>query len=312
MNNSSILQLLNISKCEAEVIVSVIIATYRRDTSLKRAIESLLHQTYKNIEIIVVDDNAEESWNRKVVEIINEISIHHPIIYINNKVNRGSAEARNIGIRRAKGDYITFLDDDDVYLPQKIQNQLEYMIENKLDYCITDLDLYDENDILIERRTRKFIKKYTKNDLLRYHLMYHLTGTDSLMFRLDYILRIGCFPPINIGDEFYLMHRAIEAGGKFGYLPVCNVKAYIHTETGGLSCGESKINGENKLYEFKKKYFNMLSFWDKQYIKMRHYAVLAFAELRRNNIFAFIRYSIYSFLNNPYHAVMLFLLRKKG
>lgn len=305
MTSLSVIQSENIDV--SKVLVSVIIATYRREVEFKRALESLIQQTYKNIEIIVVDDNAEDMWNKKVKDIIDEICMQQHIIYIQNKTNLGSAETRNIGIRRAAGSYITFLDDDDVYLQKKIQNQVEHMIENNSDYCVTDLELYDENERLVEKRTRKYIKEKSKDALLRYHLMYHITGTDTLMFKKDYLLNIGGFSPVNVGDEFYLMQKAIEADGKFSYLPICDIKAYIHTETDGLSSGESKINGENKLYEYKKKYFEMLSVRDKRYITMRHYAVLAFAEIRRKNYRNFIKYSIKSFFTSPIYSLKLFL-----
>lgn len=295
----------------ANITVSVIIATYRRETSLKRALESLVNQTYKSTEIIVVDDNADSGWNKKVEDIINEMNLLHPIVYIKNEINKGSAETRNIGVRAASGEYITFLDDDDIYLPNKVKSQVEHMIENNSDYSITDLDLYDENERLIEKRTRKYIKDNNKENLLRYHLMHHITGTDTLMFKKDYLLDIGGFPPINVGDEFYLMQKAIEASGTFSYLPLCNVQAYVHTETDGLSSGESKIKGENALYEYKKKYFSHLSNKEIRYIKMRHYAVLAFAEVRKKNTIGFIKYAVVSFINSPSQCVNLVLSRKK-
>lgn len=292
----------------ANVTVSVIVATYMRDASLKIALKSLIDQTYKDTEIIVVDDNGEElEWNKKVNNIIREMSVLHRIMYIKNEINKGSAETRNIGIKAAAGEYITFLDDDDIYLPNKIKNQVEHMIEKKSDYCITDLDLYNEKERLIERRTRKYIKKNNEEDLIRYHLMHHITGTDTLMFKRDYLLSIEGFPAINVGDEFYLMQRAIEAGGTFSYLPVCDVKAYVHTETDGLSSGESKIQGENELYDYKIKYFEKLNFDDRKYIEMRHYAVLAFAEMRRKNYSNFMKYALNSFFSSPIDCCRLFI-----
>lgn len=301
----------NIDKKTAKFMVSVIVATYKRDKSLKRALESLIKQTYDTIEIIVVDDNAEVEWNNKVKGIINEINLIQHVTYIANKTNKGSAETRNVGIKAASGKYITFLDDDDIYLPNKIKNQVQHMIEKNSDYCITDLELYDEKERLIEKRARKYIKKNNKDDLIRYHLMHHMTGTDTMMFKRNYLLNIGGFPPINIGDEFYLMQKAIEFGGKFSYLPICDVKAYVHIETEGLSSGESKIKGENELYDRKKAFFNQLSNKEIRFIKMRHYAVLAFAEFRKRNAIKFIKYSIYSFINSPVQCINLFWSRKK-
>lgn len=287
------------------MLVSVIIATYKRDISLKNAIESIMAQTYKKVEIIVVDDNGDEKWSYKVKEILDSINEIHPIIYIKNEVNKGSAETRNIGIRAARGEYITFLDDDDIYLPKKIENQLNNMINTGADYSVTDLELLNENGKRIEKRTRGYIKSNSVDELLKKHLMHHITGTDTMMFKKEYLNSIGGFSAIDVGDEFYLMQKAIEAGGKFNYLPVCDVKAYVHSKTNGLSSGYSKINGENLLYEYKKKYFNRLDKKSIRYIKMRHYAVLAFAEVRRKGYFKFIKYAIQAGISSPLGCIRL-------
>lgn len=292
--------------------VSIIIPTYRREDSLKRALVSLANQTYSNIEIIVVDDNANNSWNSKVEDIIKGMNKKEnvSIIYVQNRENKGSAETRNIGIKKATGEFITFLDDDDIYLPDKVERQVNHMIENDSDYSLTDLWLYDEKDNLIEKRVRDYIKDYSLESLERYHIMYHMTGTDTMMFRKEYLLEIGIFSPIDVGDEFYLMHKAIKGNGKFSYLPVCDVKAYVHNEISGLSSGDGKIKGENELFEYKKQYFSLLKDKDKRYIKMRHYAVLAFAELRRKDYFAFIGYSMKSFFSSPINLMYIVINRK--
>lgn len=291
--------------------VSIVVPTYRRDNSLKNALESINDQTYPEIEIIVVDDNADENWNSKVLNIINKLNLQFPIKYIKNDNNKGSAETRNIGIRSATGKFISFLDDDDIYLPNKIKNQVIFMINQQSDFNITDLEFFNEMDILIEKRDRQYLKNYNQKDLFRYHLLYHMTGTDTMMFKKDYLVKIDGFPPIDVGDEYYLMQKAIEAGGRFSYLPVCDVKAYVHTKTEGLSSGDSKINGENNLYQHKKKYFSVLNKSDVRYIKMRHYAVLAYAKYRSGDILEFLKYALYSFLSNPYQCLKLILKRSK-
>lgn len=295
-------------------IVSIIVATYRRDSTLEKALLSLENQTYKNIEIVVVDDNADDFWNKKVSNIISSIRLKStkPYIYMKNQSNKGSANTRNIGIKAATGQYVSFLDDDDIYLPNKINSQVEHMIEKKSDFSLTDLNLYNENDKLVEKRNRNYIKEYDKESLLKYHLMYHMTGTDTMMFKKDYLLEIGGFPSIDIGDEFYLQLKAIDAGGKFSYLPECNVKAYVHTETEGLSSGESKVKGENALFEYKKTYFDKLDIQNIRYIKMRHYAVLAFAEVRRKNYLVFLKNAIYSFSSSPLECIRLLTNLQKG
>ena len=130
-----------------------------------------------------------------------------------------------------------------------------------------------------------------------------------MMFTKEYLEEIGGFAPIDVGDEFYLMFRAIEADGKFGYLPGSDIKAFIHTGEGGLSSGEGKINGENKLYEFKKSYFDRLDSKTRRYIDMRHYAVLAFAYLRMGNIIETLKNGMKSFIASPIECIKLCLER---
>lgn len=293
--------------------VSVVVATYRRKETLEKAIQSLLMQTYSNIEIIVVDDNAHPGWNLKVENIVNNIKLssNYEIIYIKNRENKGSAKTRNVGIEQATGEYITFLDDDDFYLPNKVKKQVEHMIKENSDFSLTDLWLYDEKDILIEKRIRNYIKDFSTDSLMKYHLMYHMTGTDAMMFKKNYLIEIGMFFPINVGDEFYLMQKAIDGKGIFSYLPRCDIKAYVHSEMDGLSSGDGKIKGENKLYEYKKKFFNRMKLKEIRYIRMRHYAVLAFAELRAKNIMQFFQYAILSFYSSPIQCLKLFIERRK-
>lgn len=286
--------------------VSVVVATYRRDESLRAALTSLMEQTYTDVEIVLVDDNADEAWNEKVQTILNDFPA---VVYIQNKSNCGSAETRNIGIRAAGGEYVTFLDDDDVYLPCKIEKQVTLMQTAQADYSITDLLLYNEKGQLEDRRVRSYIQETDTASLLKYHLLYHITGTDTLMFRKEYLDGIGGFDPIDVGDEYYLMYKAIQAGGRFAYLKDCDVKAYIHTGEGGLSSGEGKIQGENALYEFKKAHYAELASKDKRYIRMRHYAVLAFAYLRKRAYGVFLKNAIYSFVSSPVQCIHLILKR---
>lgn len=288
------------------LIVSVIMATYKREDSLRNALKSLTMQTFKSIEVVLVNDNGNTGWSSKVQSIVDEFKELLDINYIENIYNMGSAAARNEGVARAKGQYITFLDDDDVYLPEKIEMQLKNMLSTGADYSITDLYLYNEKDELIDKRIRSYIKSTDTNELMRYHLLYHMTGTDTFMFNAEYLRNIGGFPGIDVGDEFYLMKEAIANGGKFSYSNHCFVKAYIHSgEQEGLSSGESKINGENALFEEKKNYFEYLSKEDIRYIEMRHYAVIAFAEKRRKNNKAFLINAIHSLFSAPVMAIRM-------
>jgi glycosyltransferase involved in cell wall biosynthesis len=100
-------------------LVSVIIPTYKRPDCLRRSIDSVIDQTYNNLEIIVVNDDP--SIN------LEEYLKYKKIIYINNDINLGSAGSRNKGIKVSSGKYVAFLDDDDIWLPTKIEEQVNIM-----------------------------------------------------------------------------------------------------------------------------------------------------------------------------------------
>ena len=289
-------------------LVSVVVATYHRNKGLYSALKSLAKQTYSNIEIIIVSDNANERWNTGVCSIVDQIHREYPNLSLElilNKTNKGSAQTRNIGIKHAKGKYITFLDDDDVYLPNKIKEQLLCMLYNDSDYSITDLYLYDEKGRLIDKRVRSYMKAFDSASLMRYHLMYHLTGTDTMMFKATYLNKIGGFSSIDVGDEFYLMEKAIRNEGIFSYLPRCDVKAYVHSTTEGLSSGISKRLGEERLFSYKQQYYAQLDKKTRKYIDMRHHAVLAFSYLREKQLIKFTRESICAVFSSPFGAVKL-------
>lgn len=106
-------------------LVSVVIPTYKRSTMLTRAIRSVVNQTYKNIEILVVDDNEPgDEYSIAAKDLINNLNYSQVRLVTQPKHINGAA-ARNAGIREAKGEYICFLDDDDLYMPNKIERQLE-------------------------------------------------------------------------------------------------------------------------------------------------------------------------------------------
>ena len=108
--------------------MSVIITTYHNEKLLNRAVESVLHQTYERIELIVVDDNPPESNARKATEAVMEK--YPQAVYLKHSENMNGAAARNTGIRAAKGEYIAFLDNDDVYFSGHVADCVNILEEH--------------------------------------------------------------------------------------------------------------------------------------------------------------------------------------
>ncbi|HBV76743.1 MAG TPA: glucuronosyltransferase [Vibrio sp.] len=100
-------------------IVSVVITSYNRGPLLKRAVNSVLNQTYKNLEIIIVDDNSKDKETINILTELNRISPKIRVII--NKENKGANYCRNLGINASMGYYYTGLDDDDYFLPHRIE-----------------------------------------------------------------------------------------------------------------------------------------------------------------------------------------------
>lgn len=114
------------------VFVSVVIPSFNREQTIKRAIESVLHQTYDYLEVIVVDDCSNDN-TEQVVKSINDSRVR----YIKLETNSGACVARNVGVENSRGTIIAFQDSDDCWKTNKLEVQLEYMERNNLDFCST-------------------------------------------------------------------------------------------------------------------------------------------------------------------------------
>ena len=170
-------------------LVSVIITTYRRSNQLIKAIESVLQQSYKNIEIIVVDDNSafpqERVISRKYAKQFKMIKL------IENDTNLGGALSRNVGIDHARGELISFLDDDDIYMPTRIEEMVKVYEKNKqsnvgLIYC--DCYVVDKDD--------NVLRGY-ENDLngmpIYEHMMNCIAGTSMWLAPKNVLVKVGKF-----------------------------------------------------------------------------------------------------------------------
>ncbi len=122
--------------------VSVVIPTLNRANLIARAIGSILHGDYENVEVIVIDDGSEDATEEVVSEYLRKDT---RIVYIKQKKG-GIGKARNEGLRRATGFFVTFLDSDDFFVPWRISKCVEYMNQNKnIDFCSSDIWVQSEH-----------------------------------------------------------------------------------------------------------------------------------------------------------------------
>lgn len=196
--------------------VTVIIPTYKRSDMLPRAIESVLNQTYSDIDIIVVDDNNPDTEYRSNTEKeMLKYADNSRIKYIKHECNKNGAAARNTGIFATDSPYIAFLDDDDYYYPEKIEKQVLFLGEHP-----------EYNAVYCWRQEGKnrFIEGKHEGDLSEVLLTDRfMPGTTSVMFRAESLKEIKGF------DERFKRHQEVELllrfcqKNKVGYIPYLGV-----------------------------------------------------------------------------------------
>lgn len=127
-----------------EYLVSVIIPAYNCEKYIKDCMDSVINQTYKNWEMLIVNDKSTDN-TRKIIE---EYSEKEPKIKIYNlDINSGAAVARNLGIENSRGRFIAFLDSDDLWKKDKLEKQILFMLENNYGFTFTAYEILSNNRI---------------------------------------------------------------------------------------------------------------------------------------------------------------------
>ncbi len=180
-------------------LVSIIIPTYKRAYMLSAAIESVFKQTYPTWQLIIVDDNEPQSEHAcKTSYVINEYRKLYPfynILYLRHEKRKNGAAARNTGIKYATGEYIAFLDDDDLFMPNKIEKQINYIEKSERFagvYCGREED------------GRRIVSDKEGNLTEQLLLLESFIPTSTLMFKKRVFDILGGF------NENYYRHQDIE------------------------------------------------------------------------------------------------------
>ncbi len=168
--------------------VSVIIPTYNRAGYIVKTLESVFAQTYTDYEVIVVDDGSTDDTE----EVLKPY--YDRIIYI-RKENGGQGSARNVGIKLAKGEYVAFLDSDDLWLPEKLEIQVKFMDDNpEVGLVFSDFVVFYEDDTgcLIEMR-----KVHLQGKELTFQSLFHRNFIPTLTV----LVRKSCIDDVGLFDE---------------------------------------------------------------------------------------------------------------
>lgn len=181
-------------------LITVVIPVYNSEKYISSAIESVLTQTYQNFEIIIINDGSTDNTKR-VIESFNDSRIK----YIEQK-NAGPAAARNKGLENAIGEYIAFLDADDLWKPEKLELQIN-VFKGHDDICLTysALEVLSSENILIELHS---FKNYKRMDLVKFLLFDHIAIMPAVMIKKTYLDEVGYFNPgLYTGEDWDLWLR---------------------------------------------------------------------------------------------------------
>ena len=236
-------------------IVSVMLPVYNGAQFVSRAIESVFNQTYNELELIVVDDGSSDN-SLDVVE-----SYADSRLKVFTKANGGPASARNFGIKRCSGEFITLIDQDDLWYPKKLEEQVKLLNQdNKLGMVYCDaLSIYEDgsgparkwSELHIPQAGKVFIELYKGNFIL----------SSSAIFRKFIINEIG-FMDENMkffGVDDYEYWLRIALNSEIGYVPEILVERRLHKSNLSFRNKKSQSMMYNNAIEVRKKYNKLYS-----------------------------------------------------
>lgn len=233
-------------------LISTIIPTYKRSDTLIRAINSVLNQNYRNIEVLVVDDNDEFSMGRIETEkMMDQFSNDPKVKYIKHKKNMNGANARNTGIKHANGEYITFLDDDDEFVPSRFETLIPILESSTEDFgliCSGYRKIH--SNIPLKPRTVSL-----PDDIITTLLSDNLSiGSGSnFILKKEVISKVGGFDPEFFRhQDFEFLVRVAE---KFKFLTSNQILLKIYTDS-----QQNNSQTINKLIQTKKQYLKKYSY----------------------------------------------------
>lgn len=197
-------------------LVSILMPVYNGSAFLDRSIGSVLKQSYANWEIIIVDDHSSDNSSEVVKKYLND----KRIILKQNDCNKGIAASRNLALKQAKGDFIAILDQDDEWLPQKLEKQMRLF--NSLDstfglvYCNTKVQF--ENGYVQPFKKDIAPRQSIEENFKKLYLTNYISSL-TVVFRKECIQKVGYFNEnIQWGGDDYDLWLRISAQYKFAFV----------------------------------------------------------------------------------------------
>ncbi|MBD5537115.1 MAG: glycosyltransferase [Lachnospiraceae bacterium] len=170
-------------------LVSVVIPTYNRIHTLPASVDSVLKQTYKNLELIIMDDGSTDGTEEYVKGIADE-----RVRYRKAEKNMGPSAARNMGAELAKGEYLAFQDSDDEWMPDKLEKQMKLILDSEeLSFVYSEFGFYRDGELLAVIPSRNIPYEEKQGSLFSHLLLYPLISTQTILIRTKDFIEAGGF-----------------------------------------------------------------------------------------------------------------------
>lgn len=236
-----------------EGLVSVVITTYKRQVFfVERAVRSVLDQTYKNLEIIIIDDNPKFGQYSKDIKDFSDK--YSNIRYIKNSKNEGAQISRNNGILASRGEFVAFLDDDDTWEPTKLEKQIPCFKEN---VGLVFSNGYTINENYNPPKKTIYGQVFKKNVTFNEELLRDRIGTTTQL-----VMRKTCFDKVGMFDVNLPARQDYEMCIRFcQYYKAVGVDDYLfnhYIHKGEQISGSfiKAVTGYKTIYKKYKKYYD--------------------------------------------------------
>lgn len=248
--------------------VSILMVTYNREKYIKDALESVLKQSFKDFEIVIVDDC---SCDNTFFIVDRYIKDGMPIVYKKNDKNIGIFNSRNVALSFCSGEYVAILDSDDIWIDEnKLKKQVDFLEENK-EYliCGSMASLIDEKNNVFGSLIFRSSDKVIRNKILFSNQFIH----SSVVYRRDKVVSIGGYGEYTIGEDYDLFLRIGLIGKFFNF---SDKMIYYRKHSGGITWSKRFVAAKNHLKIIKKykgKYPNYFFAVFKAYLRLFFYTI---------------------------------------
>jgi len=289
-------------------LVSVIMATFNRENYLPYAIDSVLNQTYRNLELLIIDDGSVDGTR----DLVN--TYKDPRISYYYQENKGQSSAINLGLQHARGEYISFLDSDNIWKLDKVERQVLLLNDNP-DYQIVygEIEIIDENGDI-----QPFHSNVTRHsgNIMKKLLVYNFINFNTTMMKSVCISELGGMnSSVPAGPDYDLF---LKLSTRYFFLYVPQIFAQYRVMTNQMSSNKDRRFQTNMyiLNNFMEKYGYLLDQVTVKYTWCRFYttrgrynASVKRYKLAFNDYFEAIKYLPFSI--HPWRALLKLVLTRK-